>query len=629
VHDQVDAGIDTPGSDGLTPTETIDCVAARVAELDRRHQEQWVETVLPELAEHGIRVITCEACEDEELEALDRVFRDQIFPALTPLGVGPGRPFPYISNLSLSLAIWLRDPVTEVETFARVKVPKEVLPRFVPIADGVYVPLEHAIARHLGQLFPGMEILSQDVFRVARDADFTVSDEADDLLEAVEQELRQRRFGEVVRLEVGSTMEDHLREKLIAWLNVEERQVYDIDGMLDLTDLWELYGAEGHHDLRDAPHSAVTPPAFAPGEDGRADVLGAMRQGDLLVHQPYESFSASVVRFVEQAVEDPDVMAIKLTVYRTDDESSLIPALIRAAERGKQAVCMLELKARFDERRNIVWARALEEAGAHVVHGVPGLKTHAKALLVVRREGDGVRNYVHVGTGNYNAKTARLYEDFGLFTTDRDLTADVADLFNSLTGYARPQEFRKALVSPQHLREGIIEEIDRTIEAAEAGESARIVMKMNSLVDAACIRALYRASQAGVQVDLNVRGICRLRPGVEGVSDNIRVVSIVGRFLEHSRIYAFHRGDESRHFIGSADLMPRNLDSRVELVVPVEAPELQAELEDTLERCFADDTFAWVLEANGDWRRCTRGERSVHAELVERAQERSTGAPDA
>ena len=629
VHDQVDAGIDKPGSDGLTPNETIDCVAARVAELDRRHQHEWADSVLPALAEHGVRVVTCEACDEDELEALDRVFRDQIFPALTPLGVGPGRPFPYISNLSLSLAVWLRDPVTEVETFARVKVPKEVLPRFVPIADGVYVPLENTIARHLDQLFPGMEIVTHDIFRVARDADFTVSDEADDLLEAVEHELRQRRFGEVVRLEVGASMEDQLRGKLVEWLNVEERQVYDIDGMLDLTDLWELYDADGHSDLRDPPHSPVTSVPFAAEEGERCDVFAAMRQGDLMVHQPYESFTASVIRFVEQAVEDPDVLAIKLTVYRTDDESSLIPALIRAAERGKQAVCMLELKARFDERRNIGWARALEEAGAHVVHGLPGLKTHAKALLVVRREGDGVRNYVHIGTGNYNEKTARLYEDLGLFTTDRELTADVADLFNSLTGYARPQEFRKALVSPQHLREGIIEQVDRTIEAAEAGEEARIVMKMNSLVDAACIRALYRASRAGVQVDLNVRGICRLRPGVEGVSENIRVVSIVGRFLEHSRIYAFHRGEESCHFIGSADLMPRNLDSRVELVVPVESPELQAELEDTLERCFADDTFAWVLDGDGEWHRRTRNERSVHAELVERAHERATGAPDA
>ncbi|HEX8054264.1 MAG TPA: polyphosphate kinase 1 [Thermoleophilaceae bacterium] len=630
LHDQVDAGIHTPGSDGLSPSETIDRVAERVAELGARHSRQWAEGVLPELAEQSIRVVSCDACEHDELEAVDRAFDDQIFPALTPLGVGPGRPFPYISNLSLSLAVWLRDPVTEAESFARVKVPKEVLPRFVPLGKRTFVPLENAIARNLGKLFPGMEILSHDVFRVARDADFTVSDEADDLLEAVEQELRRRRFGEVVRLEVGATMEDHLRERLVEWLKVEERQVYDVEGMLDLTDLWELYGVEGYSELRDPPHAPVTPAAFQPAEEGRrADVFAAMRERDVLVHQPYESFSSSVLRFVEQAVEDPDVLAIKLTVYRTDDESSLIPALIRAAEQGKQAVCMLELKARFDERRNIGWARALEEAGAHVVHGVPGLKTHAKALLVVRREGDGVRNYVHVGTGNYNAKTARLYEDFGLFTTERELAADVADLFNSLTGYARPQEFRKALPSPQYLRDGIIREIERTVEAHEAGSDARIVMKMNALVDARCIRALYRASQAGVPVDLNVRGICRLRPGVEGVSENIRVVSVVGRFLEHSRIYGFHRGDESRWFIGSADLMPRNLDSRVELVVPVESAELQVELEDTLERCFGDDTFAWVLSAAGEWQRRTRRERSVHAELVDRAQQRASGSTDA
>jgi polyphosphate kinase len=628
LHDQVDAGINTPGSDGLSPSEAIDCVAERVGELGERHSRQWAEGVLPALSEEGIRVVSCEACEDDELEAVDRVFEEQIFPTLTPLGVGPGRPFPYISNLSLSLAVWLRDPVTETESFARVKVPKEVLPRFVPLGKETFVPLENAIARNLGRLFPGMEIVSHDVFRVARDADFTVSDEADDLLEAVEKELRQRRFGEVVRLEVGATMEDHLRERLVQWLKVEERQVYDVEGMLDLSDLWEIHGIEGHSELRDPPHSPVTPVAFQPQEGQRADVFAAMRARDVLIHQPYESFSASVLRFVEQAVEDPDVLAIKLTVYRTDDESSLIPALIRAAEQGKQAVCMLELKARFDERRNIGWARALEEAGAHVVHGVPGLKTHAKALLVVRREGDGVRNYVHVGTGNYNAKTARLYEDFGLFTTESELAADVADLFNSLTGYARPQEFRKALPSPHYLRDGIIREIEETVEAHKAGAGARIVMKMNALVDARCIRALYRASQAGVRVDLNVRGICRLRPGVEGVSENIRVVSVVGRFLEHSRIYGFHRGDESRYLIGSADLMPRNLDSRVELVVPVHSPDLRAELEDTLERCFCDDTFAWVLSAAGEWQRRTGGKRSVHAELVDRAQQRSAVAAD-
>jgi polyphosphate kinase len=629
VHDQVDAGVETRGHDGLTPKETLDRIAERTAELGVRKSRQWEEHVRPELVEHGICVISCESCAEGELEAVDRIFRDQIFPALTPLGVGPGRPFPYISNLSLSLAVWLRDPVSEAESFARVKVPKEVLPRFVPIGNETFVPLEDIIARHLDQLFPGMEVLSHAMFRVARDADFTISDEADDLLSAVEEELRRRRFGEVVRLEVSTSMDPDLRSKLVEWLELEERQVYDFDGMLDLTDLWELHGVEGNGELRDPQWAPVTPLALQTEDGQKADVLAAMRDSEMLVHQPYESFAASVERLVEQAVSDPDVLAIKLTVYRTDDESSLIPSLIRAAERGKQTVCLVELKARFDERRNIGWARALEEAGAHVVHGVPGLKTHAKALLVVRREGDGVRNYVHVGTGNYNAKTARLYEDFGLFTTDRQITADVADLFNSLTGYGRPQEFRKALVSPQYLRDGIIGEIERTVDAHERGEEARIIMKMNSLVDIRSIQALYRASQAGVRVDLNVRGICRLRPGVEGVSENIRVVSIVGRFLEHSRIYGFRRGDETRYLIGSADLMPRNLDDRVELVVPVEAPDLKAELEDTLERCFADDTFAWELNADGSWERRTRGERSVHAELQERASERAAGQPDA
>jgi polyphosphate kinase len=630
LHDQVDAGIDSSGPDGLGPSETIDRIERRVDELGARHSRQWEEVVRHELAESGIRVVSCADCEADELETVRSVFQEQIFPTLTPLAVGPGRPFPYISNLSLSLAVSLRDPVAETETFARVKVPKEVLPRFVPISGGVFVPLEDVIAEHLDELFPGMEIVGHDMFRVTRDADFTVSDEADDLLHAVEQELRRRRFGEVVRLEVASSMEPDLRERLLGWLELEERQVHAVDGMLDLTDLNQLYDLDGHGDLRERPWSPVAPPAFHAEEGEKADAFAAMRAGDLTVHQPYESFAASVERFMEQAVADPDVLAIKLTVYRTDDESGLIPALVRAAERGKQVACMIEVKARFDERRNIVWARALEEAGAHVVHGVPGLKTHAKALLVVRREGDGVRNYVHVGTGNYNAKTARLYEDFGLFTADPDITSDVADMFNSLTGYGRPKEFRKALVSPLHLRDGILTEIERTIEAHESGERTRIVMKMNSLVDRRCIEALYRASRAGVRVDLNVRGICCLTPGVEGVSDNIRVVSVVGRFLEHSRIYGFQRGgDEARYYIGSADLMPRNLDTRVELVVPVESAELREELEDTLERCFADDTFGWELAADGTWQRRGRRERSVHGELMERAGARAAGALDA
>ena len=366
----------------------------------------------PALAEQGIRVVDCDTCEGEHLREIDRIFAEQIFPVLTPLAVGPGRPFPYISNLSLSIAVWLRDPVSRAQIFARVKVPKEVLPRFVQIGEDAFVPLESIIARHLDTLFPGMEILSHDYFRVTRDADFTVSDEADDLLRAVEDELRRRRFGEVVRLEVSSSMDPDMREYLIEQLAVDESQVIDVSGLLDLEDLWALYNVEGHRELRDEPWTPVNQPAFTDDEHERADIMAAMRAGDILVHHPYDSFAGSVERFIQQAVSDPDVLAIKMTVYRTSDDSALIPSLIEAAERGKQAVCLVELKARFDERRNIGWARALEEAGAHVVHGLPGLKTHAKALLVVRREGRGVRHYVHTGTGNYHAKTARLYEDY-------------------------------------------------------------------------------------------------------------------------------------------------------------------------------------------------------------------------
>jgi polyphosphate kinase len=623
LHDQVDAGIDARGPDGLSPSETIDRIAERVTELGRRHSGHFAETLCPALSSEGIRVVSCERCDPAELEALDRRFYEQIFPALTPLGVGPGRPFPYISNLSLSIAVWLRDPVSEAETFARVKVPKEVLPRFVDIGDGTFVPLEDVIARHLDQLFPGTEILTYDMFRVARDADFTVSDEADDLVRAVEDELRRRRFGEVVRLEVGAGMVPRMRSRLVRWLDVEERQVYDVDGLLDLTDLWQIHDLEGHRELRDEPWTPVTRPPFQVEERGKADVFAAMRERDLLVHHPYDSFASTVERFVEQAVRDPDVLAIKLTVYRTSDDSALVPSLIEAAEQGKQAVCMVELKARFDERRNIEWARALEEVGAHVVHGIPGLKTHAKCLLVVRREGDGVRHYVQIGTGNYHAKTARLYEDFGLFTADREITADVADMFNLLTGFARPGKFRRVLVAPEYLRDALLDEISATVEAHREGRPARIVMKMNSLVDRRCIEALYEASQAGLPIDLAVRGICCLHAGIEGVSETITVRSVVGRFLEHSRIYAFHRGDESRYYIGSADLMPRNLDDRVELLAPVEDPALRAELEDTLERCLADDRFAWELQPDGSWERRDGGERSAHEELMRAATERA------
>ena len=620
VHDQVDARVDARGPDGLSPTETLEGISKVVREQDKRHAHQFTEVVRPGLAEHGIRIVTCDS-PDASRDEIARHFREQIFPVLTPLAVGPGRPFPYISNLSLSLLVRLHDPALDQDAYARVKVPKEVLPRFVEISKDTFILLEEIIAHNLDALFPGMQIISYDLFRVTRDADFEVSDEADDLLQAVEDELRRRRFGEVVRLEVGATMDPALRARLIEWLGVEEMQVYDVDGLLDHGDLWEIAGVDGHPDLHQAPWTPLTHPAFgpAPGDrDEPPDLFAPMRRGDVLVHYPYHSFGTSVERFVKQAVDDPNVLAIKMTVYRTSDDSALVPSLIEAAEKGKQAVCMVELKARFDERQNIRWSRALEEVGAHVVHGIPGLKTHAKAILVVRRERDGVRHYVMIGTGNFHAKNARLYEDFGLFTTDRELGEEVANLFNTLTGYGHPERQKKVLVAPGSLRIPLLEQIQATADAFAAGEEARIQMKMNSLVDEGCIEALYRASQVGVPIDLNVRGICCLRPGVPGVSETIRVVSVVGRFLEHSRIYAFHRAGESCYYIGSADMMPRNLDTRVELLTPVEDPELQAELDDTLQRCFADDTNAWTLEPDGDWRRRPGGTRSVHRELMER-----------
>jgi polyphosphate kinase len=626
VHDQVEARVDARGPDGMTPTKVLEGISDKVRELDRRHARQFSDVVSPELAEHGIRIVSSEES-GASPEVLERVFREQIFPVLTPLGVGPGRPFPYISNLSLSLIVKLNDPELEHDVYARVKVPKEVLPRFVEVSKNTFVPLEDMVAHHLDALFPGLEILNYDLFRVTRDADFEVSDEADDLLQAVEDELRRRRFGEVVRLEVGAGMDPALRTRLIEWLDVDEVQVYDVEGPLDLGDLWEIANIDNFPELRQTPWTPVPHPAFGPtpgSRDEAPDVLTAMRRGDVLVHYPYNSFSASVERFVKQAVDDPNVLAIKMTVYRTSDDSALVPSLIAAAEKGKQAVCLVELKARFDERQNIGWSRALEEVGAHVVHGIPGLKTHAKAILVVRRERGGIRHYVMIGTGNFHAKNARLYEDFGLFTTDREIGQEVANLFNTLTGYGHPARERKILVAPNSLRGPLIEEIERTAAAHEAGEPARIVMKMNSLVDRECIEALYRASQAGVRIDLNVRGICCLLPGVPGVSETISVVSVVGRFLEHSRIYSFHRGDESVYYIGSADLMPRNLDTRVELLTPVEDPELKPELEDTLERCLADDTFSWTLDSEGAWSRRTGRTRSVHRELMDRTIQQSS-----
>ena len=479
--DQVEAGIDARGPDGLSARETLERITELNAALGIRHSRAWERDVRPGLAEHGIRVVEIADCAESELRAVDMLFAEQIFPVLTPLAVGPGRPFPYISNLSLSIGVFVRDPVSGMETFARVKVPKEVLPRFVPIGDDTFIPLESVIARHLDELFPGMEMLRHDFFRVSRDADFTVSDEADDLLQAVEDELRRRRFGEVVRLEVSSTMDPDMREYLIEQLAIEEKQVVDVDGLLDLDDLWALTDVDGHRELRYPPWTPEVPPAFAERDDGDVDVLGAIR-----ARRPPRPPPLRLVRRQRGALHPPGVPG----PGRARDQDDRVPdlrrlgagaALIEAAERGKQAVCLVELKARFDERRNIGWARALEEAGAHVVHGLPGLKTHAKAVLVVRREGSGVRHYVHVGTGNYHAKTARLYEDYGLFTCDRQIAADVAELFNTLTGAARTPEYReRGRGAGPHAQ--LVPGGGRAHDRGEArGQEARIVLKMNSL----------------------------------------------------------------------------------------------------------------------------------------------------
>ncbi|HEX4563916.1 MAG TPA: polyphosphate kinase 1 [Solirubrobacteraceae bacterium] len=639
LHDQIDAGVVSSSQDGRAPAETIALIRARVLSLGTRLTNCFEGTLRGELADNGIELVSVGDLDDQQRAQLAAHFQRAIFPALTPLAVAPGRPFPYISNLSLSLAVRVRDPLSEVTVFARVKVPTEILPRFValdrqPGEPTVLVALEDVIAHHLDALFPGMEIVDYDVFRVTRDADLEVSDDAADLLQAVEDELRRRRFGEIVRVEVGAHCPPPLLSELTELLGVREQDVYPIDGLLDMGALWQLVRLPGHAELREKPLPAITHPRLIRHEDERVDVFATMREGDLLVHHPYVSFVTSVERFVEQAVADPNVLAIKQTVYRTSDDSPLVPALINATERGKQAVALVELKARFDEGMNIHWAKALEEAGVHVVYGQPALKTHAKCVLVVRREGDGVRHYVHIGTGNYHSATARLYTDFGLFTCDEQIGADVADMFNYLTGYGRPLHYRKVLTAPNQLRDGIIEQIERTIAAHSPEEPARIAMKMNALVDGRCIRALYAASQAGVSVDLNVRGICCLRPGVPGVSENIRVVSIVGRLLEHSRVYAFERGGEHEVFISSADLMPRNLDHRVELAVPVSAPDARAELLDTLERAFADNQNSWELDAEGAWRRRVPGPgeepRNLQLELAElyaaRGHEVSPGA---
>jgi polyphosphate kinase len=620
------AGVRGRLPDGRTPQQTLEDANQSVLDLYRSQAEAWSEELCPALAAERIVVSSVEDLEPDELEELDGRFDREIFPVLTPLAVGPGQPFPYISALSISLGLFVADPETGEERFARVKVP-EGLPRFFPVGrGGRFIPLEHVLMHYLPNLFPGMEILERALFRVTRDGDLEVSDEADDLLEAVELELRRARFGEVTRLEVSASMSAAMRERLQQGLVVADELVYPLDGMLDLADLGELWQLD-RPDLKNDPWVPVARPPWNSIESA-PEQFSAIRTGDLLVHHPYDSFASSFEAFVDRAAADSEVIAIKSTVYRTSDDTPLVPALIDASERGKQTVCLVEIKARGDERRNIEWSRALEQAGVHIVYGFPGLKIHAKTTLVVRREAGRLRRYVHLGTGNYNAVTARVYEDFGLFTADEEITADVADLFNHLTGFGRPAHFRKLLVAPFTLRERLIDEIRTVAEAASAGKKARIRIKVNGLTHPQVIDELYAASEAGAKIELLIRGICSLRPGVAGLSEQIRVRSVLGRFLEHSRLFFFDAADRSVCFMGSADLMPRNLDHRVEVVTPIEDLALQAELSSTLEALWRDTTTSFELDGSGAWHRVhpkkDERPRSGQQVLMRRARRRLT-----
>jgi polyphosphate kinase len=631
LREQVEAGVATRGSDGWTPTETLEAISKYIGPATEAHTRCFLEDVVPALEAAGIHLAEVDQLERQDREYLREYFQDQVFPVLTPLAVDPGHPFPYLSNLSLSLAVTVRDPASHLPLFARVKVP-DILPRFVPLADGcTFVSLEQVMTAHLDQLFPGMEMVEAHPFRVTRDADIELAeDEADDLLVAVEQELRRRRFGAVVRLEVAASMPEHVVRLLQRELDVDDTALVVVEGPLNLGDLSGLADAIDRPELAEPPWVGTTQPRLSGSGREAVSLFDTIRQGDLLVYHPYDAFSTSVERFLAQAADDPDVLAIKQTLYRTDGDSPIVNALIHAAEQGKQVAVLVELKARFDEASNISWARALEQAGCHVTYGLVGLKTHAKTALVVRREQGRIRRYCHIGTGNYNAKTARLYTDIGLLTCDEEITTDLTDLFNSLTGYARDTRYRRILVAPDGLREAVIELIGRVARRHSPRRKGRIVMQMNSLVDAACIRALYAASQAGVEIDLIVRGICRLRPGVPGVSETIRVRSIVGRFLEHSRLWMFQNGRERSYYIGSADLMPRNLDHRVEAVTPVDDPDLTDRLQEILDVMLADNVQAWELGSDGTWQRLApaEGERPVatHRLLRELALRRGVEA---
>lgn len=638
---KVAAGAMQYSPDPLSPSEQLDAIRARVTELLELRRTVLREQLWPALSAHGIRVVSMAELSAEEARTVSAFFESQVFPVLTPLAVDPGHPFPYISNLSLSLAVDISDPATGVEHFARVKVPRS-LPRWVSIGRAnTFVPLEEVIGANLEALFPGMTVARWHTFRITRysDLDLGQIDQPEDLLETIEQQVFQRRFGEVVRLEVSRDMPASMRELLLEELGASETQavapllegdVHAVDDLMELGDLMSLCAIDAP-ELHDPPFKPMVPSALRDGKN----LFDAIRERDLLVHHPYESFSASVEAFLEAAAHDPQVLAIKLTLYRTSGDTAIVRALTEAAEQGKQVAVLIELQARFDEQNNISFARTMESYGIHVAYGLPGLKTHAKTALVVRRDADGIRRYVHIGTGNYNSQTAKLYTDLGLFTCNPQIGADLTDLFNSLTGMSRFKRYRKLLVAPGNLRERTRELIDRETAHAAAGRGGRIIAKMNALVDPEIIAALYRASQAGVEIDLIVRGICCLVPGIPGVSERIRVISIIGRFLEHSRVQYYANGGTPEYYFGSADWMPRNLDRRVEAMAPVEDVQWHRRLQSLLETCLSDNRQSWELRPDGKYYRRQPGTAVVRATqqtfmrepwgLI--AETRSTAAP--
>jgi polyphosphate kinase len=623
------AGLPMRGGDRVSLRNQLEMITQRAADLVTRHATCFADEVLPKLAAESIQLVRWDDLDAPERERLRTYFREQVFPVLTPLAVDPAHPFPYISSRSLNLAVALRDPDGGgSELFARIKVPNNV-PRFVTVqndARGVrFLPVEDLIAHHLDQLFSGMQVLEWHLFRVTRNAELEVDEDRDeDLLQALERELAQRRFGPPVRLEVAASISDHVLDLLVRELDMDSHDVLRVPGLLDLSALWQVYGECDRDDLKDRPFVPATHPQLADGEVPRS-VFNRLRECDILVHHPYHSFSTSVQRFIEQAAADPQVLAIKQTLYRTSGDSPIVDALIDAAAAGKQVVVLVEVKARFDEVANIGWARMLERAGCHVVYGLVGLKTHCKTSLVVRQEGNQIRRYCHIGTGNYHPKTARLYEDFGMLTADPEVGADVTDLFNVLTGYSRQTAFRRLLVAPHGVRRGLIERIEEQERIVREGGVGLVQFKVNSLVDEETIDALYRASAAGVKADLIIRGMCALRPGVPGLSENIRVRSIVGRFLEHSRVFRFGVGDDAEYWIGSADLMHRNLDRRVEALVRVVHPNAQEELRNVLELAMSDNAEGWDLAGDGSWTRRTSGHSKPLVHLQEALLRRVIG----